>query len=151
MADSHSPKTTAAGLRRHDLVDWDWSASGLGKLAVRRGIRPIGRIVTRDDLPHMSERDGPLGIQCLDDATWVISPYEMERRGREIRKIPRTMRSVQMPDDRTTPRSPFDGKPYYCNTCGCGFGEFNACEDVDCELETAEQAKDRIRDRAHAR
>ena len=34
-------------------------------------------------------------------------------------------------------RTPTDSKPFYCITCGLGFGEFIACEEVDCELEDA--------------
>ena len=37
-------------------------------------------------------------------------------------------------------RTPYDGQPYYCATCGCGLGEFMACEEVDCLLETKEAA-----------
>lgn len=40
-------------------------------------------------------------------------------------------------------RSPFDGKPYYCNVCGLGFGEYMACEEADCELEPASTAESR--------
>lgn len=40
-------------------------------------------------------------------------------------------------------RSPFDGRPYYCKTCGAGFGEFVACEDPDCELEPESAAVSR--------
>lgn len=32
-------------------------------------------------------------------------------------------------------RTPRDGKPYYCAICGMGWGEYIACESVDCELE----------------
>lgn len=32
-----------------------------------------------------------------------------------------------------------DGLPYYC-TCGAGWNEYGACEDVDCELEPTEVA-----------
>lgn len=36
-----------------------------------------------------------------------------------------------------------DGKPYYCATCGCGLGEFMACEETDCELESDAEAQKR--------
>lgn len=42
-------------------------------------------------------------------------------------------------------RHPFDGKPYYCETCGLGFGEVMACEDVACVLETFGKAQERRR------
>jgi hypothetical protein len=44
--------------------------------------------------------------------------------------------------DQTT-RSPYDGKPYYCETCGIGFAEFMACEDGDCKLEDEASAEAR--------
>ena len=37
-----------------------------------------------------------------------------------------------------------NGQPYYCKTCGAGGGERMACEEPDCELETAEEARRRI-------
>jgi hypothetical protein len=40
-------------------------------------------------------------------------------------------------------RSPFDGQPYYCTFCGSGLGEYYACDDVRCVLESAEAAKAR--------
>lgn len=44
-----------------------------------------------------------------------------------------------------------NGKPYYCVICGAGFGEFMGCEDVACELESAETAQLRLRDEAGRR
>lgn len=32
----------------------------------------------------------------------------------------------------------------FCKTCGLWFGEYMACEEVDCELETSDEAKKRI-------
>ena len=43
----------------------------------------------------------------------------------------------------TEERTPYDGKPYYCTTCGLGLGEYIACEEVDCKLETEEAAQTR--------
>lgn len=40
-------------------------------------------------------------------------------------------------------RTPYDGKPFYCKTCGLGLGEFMACEEPDCVLETTEEAERR--------
>lgn len=40
-------------------------------------------------------------------------------------------------------RNPYDGKPYYCAECGCGLGEFMACDDPECHLELEEVAKRR--------
>lgn len=36
-----------------------------------------------------------------------------------------------------------DGKPYYCETCGIGYGEYMACEDVACKLESEAEAQKR--------
>jgi len=37
-------------------------------------------------------------------------------------------------------RTTTDGLPYYCKTCGAGWNEYGACEEVDCELEPKEVA-----------
>lgn len=36
------------------------------------------------------------------------------------------------------------GKPYYCEVCGLGMGEYMACEEVACCLESAESAQKRL-------
>lgn len=36
-----------------------------------------------------------------------------------------------------------DGEPFYCTHCGSGWGEYTACEDVRCALETKEAAMKR--------
>jgi hypothetical protein len=40
-------------------------------------------------------------------------------------------------------RTPYDGEPYYCKACGLGLGEFMACEEAECELESRETAQER--------
>jgi len=42
-------------------------------------------------------------------------------------------------------RSPFDGLPYYCAFCNCGFGEYLACDQARCELESVDAAECRMR------
>lgn len=42
------------------------------------------------------------------------------------------------------PRSPFDGRPYYCTTCHFGWGEYLACEEPGCRLEGEAVAADRV-------
>ena len=37
-------------------------------------------------------------------------------------------------------RTPYDGKPYYCETCRLGWGEYMACENGDCALESELEA-----------
>jgi hypothetical protein len=41
-------------------------------------------------------------------------------------------------------RTAKDGKPFYCKLCGCGFGEYLACEMPDCELESEKDAEKRL-------
>lgn len=36
------------------------------------------------------------------------------------------------------------GKPYYCKICGLGMGEYMACEEPDCELESERDAQLRL-------
>lgn len=40
-----------------------------------------------------------------------------------------------------TPRSPYDGKPFYCSLCAAGYDEYMACEEVDCQLESESNAR----------
>jgi hypothetical protein len=40
-------------------------------------------------------------------------------------------------------RGPNDGKPFYCIVCGAGYGEYAACEEVDCKLESEDDARER--------
>lgn len=42
-----------------------------------------------------------------------------------------------------TDRNQYDGKPYYCDTCGLGFGEYLACGDAGCRLEPSARAASR--------
>lgn len=44
-----------------------------------------------------------------------------------------------MPD-----RTPTDGLPFYCATCGAGLAEYMACEDSDCCQESLEEARRRL-------
>lgn len=44
-------------------------------------------------------------------------------------------------------RTPYDGEPFYCTFCGSGLGEFYACEDVRCVLESKEAALARANNR----
>lgn len=37
-------------------------------------------------------------------------------------------------------RTTTDGLPYYCKACGLGWNEYGACEELECELESAETA-----------
>ncbi len=40
-------------------------------------------------------------------------------------------------------RHHLDGRPFYCKTCGLGFVEWGACEEVECELESTDEAQAR--------
>jgi hypothetical protein len=48
----------------------------------------------------------------------------------------------------TDRRHPYDGRPYYCQNCGDGLGEYLACEEPQCELETRYQAEARRKHKA---
>lgn len=52
-----------------------------------------------------------------------------------------------MTDEQIIERTPYDGRPYYCDTCGLGLAEYNACEDGDCQLESVEEAQRRAQGR----
>jgi hypothetical protein len=67
------------------LVEWDWSGPW-GENAIEKGIRPVGRVVTRDDLPNMSTHEGPFNVLVLDSPHWVISPHTVLRKGHEMRR-----------------------------------------------------------------
>lgn len=41
-------------------------------------------------------------------------------------------------------RTSTDGKPFYCKLCGLGYGEYMACDDTDCELESLADALARV-------
>jgi hypothetical protein len=42
-----------------------------------------------------------------------------------------------------TLRTPYDGAPFYCVTCGAGFYEFVRCDRADCDREDITAAKRR--------
>ena len=69
-------------LTRGLFVSWEWADGLSGTLATTKGIRPIGRVVTREDLPHMHTDDSGFGVQTLDDAEWVINPTIFTEKGR---------------------------------------------------------------------
>lgn len=71
---------TMTDLERGMVVTWEWSA-GTKDLAERRNVRPIGRVVTHEDLLTMSAAV-KIGIQTLDDPLWVIDPATILTKGR---------------------------------------------------------------------
>lgn len=42
-------------------------------------------------------------------------------------------------------RTPTDGQPFYCKSCGFGWGEVMACEDGPCEMESQFEAETRMK------
>jgi hypothetical protein len=46
-------------------------------------------------------------------------------------------------------RHTYDGRPFYCADCGVGWGEFMACEEPDCRLESEAEAQRRRREKQH--
>jgi hypothetical protein len=71
-----------ADLVRGTRVAWEWSGA-IADLAAAKNVRPIGRVVTHEDLPLMT-RNIEIGIQTDDDPLWVISPKLMVAKGRKI-------------------------------------------------------------------
>lgn len=67
----------APGLR----VTWEWPNGPTGDAAQERGVRPLGRVVTKADLPHMACE---VGVQTEDDPSWVMDPIQMIGKGRKI-------------------------------------------------------------------
>lgn len=43
------------------------------------------------------------------------------------------------------PLGPTSGEPFYCVTCGAGYGEYVSCEIPDCKLESRKAAKRRAK------
>jgi hypothetical protein len=85
MTESHGRREAEfTDLKRGLLLSWDWVAEGAGKDAINKGIRPLGKIVTREDLPHMSVHHGEFNLQTLDDPHWVLSPALMLEKGRKL-------------------------------------------------------------------
>ena len=69
-------------LVRGARVTWEWSGVAAG-IAAERDVRPIGRVVTHEDLPTMSKTI-EVGIQTDDDPVWVLDPRQMTAKGRKI-------------------------------------------------------------------
>jgi hypothetical protein len=70
-------------LKRGMLVRWRWGGHGR-TIAKDKGVRPVGRVVTRDDYPHMACE---IGLACLDDSMWVLDPEILLAKGRVIRIV----------------------------------------------------------------
>lgn len=70
--------------KRGDLIAFDWSTGVASDLARKGNIRPLGRVVTQEDLPHMTGT--ALGIQLIDDPTWVIDPAFAISKGKTFSK-----------------------------------------------------------------
>ena len=43
-----------------------------------------------------------------------------------------------------------NGRPYYCRVCGVGFAEYQACEEIGCQLEDEATALARLRKASEA-
>lgn len=75
---------TLADLARGTRVTWEWSPVSTA-LANEKTVRPLGRVVTREDLPLMGIE---LGIQADDDISWVLDPAQMIAKGKKIFRSP---------------------------------------------------------------
>ncbi len=58
--------------KRGSMVAFEWSPGVAGDFARENNIRALGKVVTHEDLPQMTST--AVGIQLLDDLTWVIDP-----------------------------------------------------------------------------
>lgn len=74
-------------LTRGSYYKWEWPMKGAGAMARHRRLRPIGRAVTQEDVPDMPESAGPIGIQTLDDKTWVIAPSMITAAGNQLQEL----------------------------------------------------------------
>ena len=61
-------------LIRGELYEWDWPLIGAGVMARRRALLPLGRAITRDDVPQMDKSVTSIGFQVLQDTNWIIAP-----------------------------------------------------------------------------
>lgn len=66
---------------RGTLVVFEWSPGGTGDFARENRIRPLGKVVTRDDLPQMATA---VGVQLIDDPMWVIDPAVAIAKGKKF-------------------------------------------------------------------
>lgn len=72
-------------LVRGTRVAWEWSGVAAG-IAAEKRVRPVGRVVTHEDLPSMSKAI-EVGIQVDDDLVWVMDPRQMIAKGRKIYSV----------------------------------------------------------------
>lgn len=71
-----------AEFERGIVVAFEWGPGGMGDFARENQIRPLGRVVTRDDLPEMAST--AVGVQLIDDPTWVIDPAFAIAKGKKF-------------------------------------------------------------------
>ena len=62
-------------------VTWEWPSGPTGDTARERGVRSVGRVVIKAELPRMA---CDVGVQTEDDPSWVVDPIQMIGKGRKI-------------------------------------------------------------------
>lgn len=72
------------------IVTWEWPES-LASEAHKRGVRPIGRVVTHEDIRFMSSIT-KVGIQIEDDPLWIFDPVQVIAKGAKLFEIEDTNR-----------------------------------------------------------
>lgn len=71
-------------LERGMLVTWLWPASYIEEQS-RKGVRPVGKIVTSEDRPGMLvDENGPFLIAVIDNPAWLFSPYQVMAKGNPL-------------------------------------------------------------------
>lgn len=75
-----------ADMTRGRVVSFEWPNHPTGDLAKEKGLRPLAKVVTKEDLPNMG--DGPIGLQLLDDPMWVMNPELAMSKGRKFFAAP---------------------------------------------------------------
>lgn len=91
------------------------------------GVWTMQRFVTDDYVELCRE--------CFDEV-----PVHEPRRGGNVGRVSADLGRRGMNEP-----TPTNGKPYYCRVCGLGFGEYLACEEPCCKLESERDAKSRQR------
>ena len=89
---------TPSVLVRGVLYEWEWPQQGAGAMARHRGLWPIGRAVTQEDVPNMHESATPIGIQVLSDKSWIIAPGLVTEAGGSFERVDESRRPLSTPN-----------------------------------------------------
>lgn len=89
MAQNFQNPLKLSDLKPDLLITFDWSDDLTSELAKQRKLRPLAKVITKDHLPTM---DSGVGIQLIDDPSWVMNAELAIEKGKKFyprcRKIP---------------------------------------------------------------